>query len=366
MPPALPVQGPWQPQGSPPTARTALSGPFSSRMPMPPHPSPLDQEEPKPVTPAGVVSQHPQATSIAPKKEDMAYKTTPCRHFTLNQGWCPWGDDCGFIHDPDLEWVPASERTSGRSTPNSTLGGNKSLLHEKTMAESEIDIRRSVSSKSAHCWGYIQGVCPHSETCKYLHPADIVPYIKYTPCLTWPRCGYPALACPLKHPQVDKLTPPRRSQPPSAPSTTTIVPQGRSGIAPRAETYSNTLPPPRLQSRLLSMPMAPLTPVGGLVIPHDEAYASARLHHRPTIPSAEMFTPAPARPVVRLRRPSEDVPRDQALEMQYGLGMGAYQGRARSVSIAVQRLNEEFSGPVLQTQAKAFARGHGRGKSLNL
>ena len=48
--------------------------------------------------------------------------------------------------------------------------------------------------------------------------------------------------------------------------------------------------------------------------------------------------------------------------MQCGLGMGAYQGRARSASIAVQMLGAEFSGPVLQTQARAFARGHGRGK----
>ncbi|KAH9988844.1 hypothetical protein BJV77DRAFT_723618 [Russula vinacea] len=354
-----------KPQDSPPTARTIASGPFSARAPMAPRPSPLDQEL-KPVAPAGVIAKHPQATSIAPKKEDLAYKTTPCRHFTLNQGWCPWGDACGFIHDPELEWVPASERTSGRSTPSSlTLAGNKSVLYDKTTVEPEVDLRRSVSSKSAHCWGYIQGVCPHSETCKYLHPADIVPYIKYTPCLTWPRCGYPALACPLKHPQVDKLTPPSRSQPPSTPNTTTIVPQARSGIAPRAEKYSDTLPPPQRQSQQPST-TAPLTPAGGLVIPHDEAYASARLHHRPTIPSAEMFTPAPARPVVRLRRPSEDLPRDQAVEMQCGLGVGSYQGRARSVSIAVQRLNGEFSGPVLQAPAKAFARGHGRGKSLNL
>ena len=80
------------------------------------------------------------------------------------------------IHDPELEWVPASERTSGRSTPSSlTLAGNKSVLYDKTTVEPEVDLRRSVSSKSAHCWGYIQGVCPHSETCKYLHPADIVP-----------------------------------------------------------------------------------------------------------------------------------------------------------------------------------------------
>ena len=104
------------------------------------------------------------------------------------------------------------------------------------------------------------------------------------------------------------------------------------------------------------------TQPGGLVIPHDEAYASAKLHHRPTAPPAEVFTPAPVRPVVRLRHPSESIPQDQATEMQYGLGMGAYQGRARSVSIAVQRLGAEFSGPKLQTQGRVFVKGHGRGK----
>jgi hypothetical protein len=94
MPPALPVPGIWQPQGSPPTTRTNQSGPFSARVPMPPRPSTVDQ--PKPVTSAGLMSKHPQATSIAPKKEDMAYQTTPCRHFTMNRGRCPWGDECGL------------------------------------------------------------------------------------------------------------------------------------------------------------------------------------------------------------------------------------------------------------------------------
>jgi hypothetical protein len=75
-----------------------------------------------------------------------------------------------------------------------------------------------------------------------------------------------------------------------------------------------------------------------------------------------MFSPAPVRPLVRLRRPSEDMRQDQATEMQCGPRMGAYQGRARSVSIAVQKLGAQYSGPVLQAQAKAFARGHGRGK----
>jgi hypothetical protein len=84
----------WQPQGSSPAARTIASGPFSARVPMSSHPSVLNQET-RPVTSA-VVPKHTQVTSIAPKKEDMAYKTTPCRHFTLNQGWCPWGDECGL------------------------------------------------------------------------------------------------------------------------------------------------------------------------------------------------------------------------------------------------------------------------------
>ena len=33
-------------------------------------------------------------STTAPRKVDMSYKTTPCRHFTLNRGWCPWGDEC--------------------------------------------------------------------------------------------------------------------------------------------------------------------------------------------------------------------------------------------------------------------------------
>jgi hypothetical protein len=41
-------------------------------------------------------SKHGHVTSNAPKKGDMAYKTTPCRHFAMNNGWCPWGDECGL------------------------------------------------------------------------------------------------------------------------------------------------------------------------------------------------------------------------------------------------------------------------------
>jgi len=97
MPPALPVPGCWQPEteGSPGAARAIASGPLSARAPMPPRPSPLDQGA-NSETPSVATSKHSQATFIAPKKDDLAYKTTPCRHFTLNRGWCPWGDECGL------------------------------------------------------------------------------------------------------------------------------------------------------------------------------------------------------------------------------------------------------------------------------
>ncbi|KAF8274649.1 hypothetical protein EI94DRAFT_1793944 [Lactarius quietus] len=127
----------------------------------------------------------------------MSYKTTPCRHFTRSLGRCPWGDDCCFIHDPALEWVFPPERgSSGRSPPGSTT-----LVDTMAGAAEPGAASRSSSSQSAHCWGYIQGLCPRpDETCKFIHPPNVVPYIKYTPCLTWPRCGYPTQACPLKHP----------------------------------------------------------------------------------------------------------------------------------------------------------------------
>lgn len=94
IPPALPAQGLWPPeiQGPPHAPRAIGSGPLSARAPVPHRPPSLDQGPNR----AAVVPKHPQVTSNAPKKGDMAYKTTPCRHFTLNRGWCPWGDDCGL------------------------------------------------------------------------------------------------------------------------------------------------------------------------------------------------------------------------------------------------------------------------------
>ena len=52
-----------------------------------------------------------------------------------------------------------------------------------------------------------------------------------------------------------------------------------------------------------------------MIISHNEAANECFHHPRPTIPSAVTFTPALARPVDRLRCPSENVPRDWTFEI---------------------------------------------------
>ena len=178
MLPALPALGLCQPetQGLPHTAHAIVSGPLSTCAPMPPCLSPLDQFS-NPGTPMAVASKPTQVTSIAPKKDDMAYKTTPCRHFTLNRGWCPWGDECGLwvsfhilywdqwftwnwnsIHDPELGWVSPLECMSGSSTPClSTLGDNKSGLPNKTAIDIVMDSHHSISSKTYRASAHTSG-----------------------------------------------------------------------------------------------------------------------------------------------------------------------------------------------------------------
>jgi hypothetical protein len=191
FPPAQPAPGLWQTQDALATIQTARSDVSCAGAQMP-HNNQGDQA-PVSTNPAAANVNYPHG---APKKAQLAYKTTPCRHFTLNRGWCPWGDNCcllvsscfssyigpdewpfGSIHDPDLEWVSVPDRSSGRSTPSSmTLVGSKSAVPGKTLVESEADTSRSVSSRGAHCWGYIQGLCPHTdEGCRYVHPTDILP-----------------------------------------------------------------------------------------------------------------------------------------------------------------------------------------------
>jgi hypothetical protein len=93
--PAQPVSGLYQTQGAPLAIQTTASGPPYVAAPRAARQSPLDQHS-NLVSRAGTVPKQAHATSTAPKKDDMSYKTTPCRHFALNSGWCPWGDGCGL------------------------------------------------------------------------------------------------------------------------------------------------------------------------------------------------------------------------------------------------------------------------------
>jgi hypothetical protein len=191
--------------------------------------------------------------------------------------------------------------------------------------------------------------------CSLISSWGSVTDIKYTPCLTWPRCGYPAHLCPLKHPQVDKLTLQHRTQQAFNPTTTTVLPQPRESIFPRAEAYSNT----RLPLQLLLPPVMPsVLAAEGYVVPHDEAYASAKRHHRSTPPSPETLSPAPVGPALSICRPSESVPQNQATA-RCGLDMGAYQGRARSMILRCR--SSMRTGAVLRVHVKVRRDMEGQG-----
>jgi hypothetical protein len=62
-----------------------------------------------------------------------------------------------------------------------------------------------------------------------------------------------------------------------------------------------------------------------------------------------------------MRRPSEDVAQDQVATALSRLGMRTYNGRPRSVSIAVQKLDAELAGMAPRVQVKIGGKGHGRG-----
>jgi hypothetical protein len=92
---APPIPGLWQPQGAQTIMQSIRPDTTCASAPMPLHR--LHQADLPSVSVAPTVAavNYPHgATSMAPRKLHMAYKTTPCRHFTLNRGWCPWGDSC--------------------------------------------------------------------------------------------------------------------------------------------------------------------------------------------------------------------------------------------------------------------------------
>ncbi|KAK7691184.1 hypothetical protein QCA50_006287 [Cerrena zonata] len=107
----------------------------------------------------------------------LSWRTTLCRHFVKNQGWCPLGDECGYIHDLRLaEHAQNDIRYPDGRRPRS-LG----------------------PPKQSHCWAYVQGMC-RVGNCPYIHPLAIDLFVPHTPCLSWPNCNKGALCC-FKHPE---------------------------------------------------------------------------------------------------------------------------------------------------------------------
>ncbi|RDX41964.1 hypothetical protein OH76DRAFT_1411656 [Lentinus brumalis] len=122
-------------------------------------------------------SSHARFPSSRIKYRPLSWRTTLCRHFLKNRGWCPLGDACNYIHDLTLaEFAKNDVRLPSRRGERGKAG-----------------------SKHSHCWAYIQGLC-HVQDCQYLHPAAINMFATHTPCLAWPNCRRGPL-CPLKHPE---------------------------------------------------------------------------------------------------------------------------------------------------------------------
>ncbi|KAI0346226.1 hypothetical protein BDW22DRAFT_731432 [Trametopsis cervina] len=128
----------------------------------------------------------PTAASQPPQFRPLSWRTTLCRHFVKNQGWCPLGDDCGYIHDIPL----AMSATKDVRFPNDPTVGQ---------GESYGTARGRAASKHSHCWAYVQGLC-RVRDCPYLHPEAVQLFVPHTPCLAWPNCIRGPL-CAYKHPE---------------------------------------------------------------------------------------------------------------------------------------------------------------------
>ncbi|OCH89581.1 hypothetical protein OBBRIDRAFT_656280 [Obba rivulosa] len=130
-------------------------------------------------------------TSPSGPMRPLSWRTTLCRHFVKNNGQCPLGDDCGYIHDlhlansalQDVRFHNPRETLGTRVASTSRPGGDKS----------------KAGTKHSHCWAYIQGLC-HFVDCPYLHPVNVDLFVPHTPCLAWPNCPRGPL-CRFKHPE---------------------------------------------------------------------------------------------------------------------------------------------------------------------
>lgn len=157
-------------------------------------------------------STAPPGHSQPPQFRPLSWRTTLCRHFAKNQGWCPLGDECGYIHDLSL----AAHVTHDIRFPDGTRPSDS-----------------RAGSKHSHCWAYVQGLC-RVKDCPYLHPVAITLFIPHTPCLAWPNCTRGVL-CAYKHPEplIPKLSELQLSPPAPVPppqpqpsSPVRVIPSG--------------------------------------------------------------------------------------------------------------------------------------------
>lgn len=234
----------WPPM-SPPLSSPEASGLSWSFAPFSPHLS-------------AASSGHSQPPQFRP----LSWRTTLCRHFAKNQGWCPLGDECGYIHDLSLAaHVTNDIRFPDGSRPSDSRAG----------------------SKHSHCWAYVQGLCRVKE-CPYLHPVAITLFVPHTPCLAWPNCTRGAL-CTYKHPEplipkVSELrmSPPAQVQRPQPPSPVQVIPTGT--VQFYGTTYfpvQRGAQPPQPQPSLPSPPQYYYSPAGRSVASGYSPYSPESL-----------------------------------------------------------------------------------------
>ncbi|KAI0090210.1 hypothetical protein BDY19DRAFT_984570 [Irpex rosettiformis] len=171
----------------------------------------------QPRVPSPPIPSHP------PQFRPLSWRTTLCRHFVKNQGWCPLGDDCGYIHDMLLATYATRDV---RFPSDPTVGQGESYGTDRGKA----------ASKHSHCWAYVQGLC-RVKDCPYLHPEAIYLFIPHTPCLAWPNCTR-GMLCGYKHPEplIPKVSELRQAripapmhvqpQSPVQPSPVQVIPSG--------------------------------------------------------------------------------------------------------------------------------------------
>ncbi|KAI0044062.1 hypothetical protein FA95DRAFT_1562612 [Auriscalpium vulgare] len=254
-------------------------------------------------------------------RNHLAYKTAPCRHWTKNNGWCPLGEACCFIHDDNLKWVPATADISRMPSPSVSGSTAVSSFRSSPVGSTGGQYYPSRrQQKTTHCWAYVQGRCQLPD-CQYIHPADIEPYKAYTPCASGKFCVL-GRECPFKHMEVDGL--PRRPLRPD--STVYFVPD-----PPPAPMINGTVYYPLPTSTLLaSVPMA---------------YSAA-------VPD---FLPAPSSGLVRISPPPsvqevglEDIsegmlPEQPAAEYWAGAATRDWVGYQHRMSVAEVLPVEDFS-----------------------